>query len=813
MAQTATVSGIVTDDGNNPLQDVNVVTADGKSNPAITDADGKYQIVIEAGKEVELHFINLSYKTFSKKIQAKPHEKIKLSPHLVFKNEIEDVTVISENRKQEDIYIQSKDYFKLAGPTPDISKILLAQGLGVQSSNELSSSYSVRGGSFDENLVYVNDVEVFRPFLAGTGQQMGLSFPNPDMVSSLHFSSGGFEAKYGDKMSSVLDVQYRKPRNFGASVQGGLLGGSVSVENCTKNKLFSWQVGARYRNTQYVLKAMDTKGEYKPSFYDVQAHLTFDISEKLTLEYLGMISDNKYLVIPANRKTTFGTFQNALSFDVYFDGQEISNYQTYFSALSATYKPKDSLSLKFIASGYRDNEDQTFTIQGQYYINQLNNDFGSASFGNTAYNLGVGTYLNNGRDYLHANVFILEHKGKYQKKRHTFLWGLRGQEEIISNKMNEWNYLDSAGYSVPQSPTAINLPYVLKSQVNVQSARIMEYAEYVWDKPLKDTSNLTLSAGIRSNYWTLNQQNVLSPRVTAAYMPHWKRNWVFRASWGYYYQPPFFREMLNLQGQINTNLKAQESIHYVLSGDVDFKMWRRPFKFMGALYYKQMKNLVPYDINNVLIRYYGTNNSQGYATGIDMRLNGEFIKGVESWISLSVMHTAEKIQGLGYYTYTDQTGQAFYPGLSVTTKTDSVYHTKGYIPRPTDQLVTLNMFFQDHLPKLPAFKMGLNFIFGTGLPITILGRKDLMANNFRYPSYKRVDINFTYDFIREEKPLSKNNPFHFIRSAWLGLEVMNLLGINNTVSYTWINSVSGVSYGVPNYLTNRQVNVKLQIKF
>ena len=813
-AQTATISGKIVDENNSAVPDVLVSISGTSAKPVYSDSLGNYKLSIEANKEIELVFYSLSYNEIRKKINAKPDETLVINSKLVFKNKLEDVNVISEKRTTDIVYIQAKDYFKLAGPSPDISKMLLAQGLGVQSSNELSSGYSVRGGSFDENLVYVNDVEVFRPFLATSGQQAGLSFPNPDMVSNINFSSGGFEAKYGDKMSSVLDVQYRKPRQFGASVVGGLLGGSVSVEDVTKNKLFSWQIGARYRNTQYILKSLDTKGEYKPSFYDVQAHLTFDISEKFMIEYLGMISDNKYLVIPATQQTTFGTFNNPISFDVYFDGQEISDYKTYFSSLSATYKPKDSLTLKFITSAYRDNEDQAFTIQGQYYINQINNDIGSSSFGGNAYNLGVGTYLNNGRDYLQATILNAEHKGKFLKRHQTFLWGARVQEEIINNKMSEWNYLDSAGYSLPTgNQQQVMLPYALQSETNLNTFRGMAYVEYVLDKQLRDSSTLTLTGGLRTNYWTFNHQNVTSPRATLAYKPNWKRDWIFRASSGYYYQPILFREMLNLQGQINPNIRAQESIHYVLSSDVNFRIWRRPFKFMSAIYYKQLKYLAPYDVDNVLIRYYGTNNSSGYATGVDLRLNGEFIKTVESWVSLSVMHTAERIAGLGSYSYTDINNQPWYPGVSVTQKKDSVYNKKGWIPRPTDQLVTLNMFFQDHLPKYPDAKMSLNFIYGSGLPVTIIGNKLAMNNKFRYPAYYRVDIGFSYQLIKEEKPLSKKNPFHFIKSSWVSLEVFNLLGRNNVASYTWIQSSSGAKYAVPNYLTGRQLNVKLQMKF
>ncbi|MHB8259184.1 MAG: TonB-dependent receptor [Bacteroidia bacterium] len=814
VAQTAVVSGKVIDENNSPVPDVLISISGTSTQPVYSDTNGNYQLTIPANREIELAFINLSYSEFRLKITAKPDEKIHVSPKLAFKNRLVDIDVISERRTSDVVYIQAKDYFKLAGPSPDISKMLLSQGLGVQSSNELSSTYSVRGGSFDENLVYVNDVEIFRPFLASTGQQTGLSFPNPDMVSNVNFSSGGFEAKYGDKMSSVLDVQYRKPRQFAASVAGGLLGGSVSVEDVTKNKLFSWQIGARYRNTQYVLQSLDTKGEYLPSFYDVQAHLTFDISEKFMIEYLGMISDNKYLVIPATQQTTFGTFNQPISFDVYFDGQQISDYKTYFSSLCATYKPKDSLTLKFITSAYRDNENQAFTIQGQYYINQLNNDIGSSSFGGNAYNLGVGTYINQGRDYLQATILNAEHKGKYLKRHQTFLWGARVQEEIIDNKMSEWNYLDSAGYSLPTgNQQQITLPYVLKSTNNINSFRGMAYAEYVLDKQFKDTSTLTLTGGVRSNYWTFNNQNVISPRVTLAYKPNWNRDWIFRASYGYYYQPPLFREMLNLQGQLNTNIKAQESIHYVLSSDVNFKIWGRPFKFMNAIYYKDMKNLVPYDVDNVLIRYYGTNNASGYATGVDLRLNGEFIKTVESWISLSMMHTAERIVGLGSYSYTDVNGQPYYPGYSVTQKKDSVFNKKGWIPRPTDQLITLNMFFQDHLPKYPDAKMSLNLIYGTGLPVTILGKKWEMNNKFRYPAYMRVDLGFMYQLIKESKPLKKSNAFHFIKSAWISLEVWNLLDRQNVASYTWIQAASGAQYAIPNYLTGRQLNVKLQMQF
>ena len=593
------------------------------------------------------------------------------------------------------------------------------------------------------------------------------------------------------------------------------MGGSVHIQDVTKNKLFSWQIGGRYRSTQYLLKTLDTKGEYKPSFYDIQSLMNFAINEKFNIEILTNITGNKYLVKPSDRETTFGTFNQALRFKVYFDGQEISKYNTYFGALSANYKPQKNLNLKFITSAYRDFEDETFTVQGQYYIDELNTDFGSSGFGNVAFNRGVGTYINHGRNYLDATILNAEHKGKLElKNNQQVLWGARVQHEMIVDRMSEWNYLDSAGYSIPQTnPNAVELPYVLKAKNNIESTRLMGYGEYIINKQLHDTSTITLTAGVRSNYWTFNKENVVSPRLTVAYDPNWKRDWVFRASYGYYYQPPFYRDMRDLSGKINPDIKAQQSIHYVLSSDLNFKIWKRGFKFMSALYYKDMKNLIPYDIDNVRIRYYAQNNSSGYATGLDMRLNGEFIKGTESWISMSVMQTREKINGLGSYSYKDVNGAAWYPGTSVTQVKDSVFNKKGYIPRPTDQLVTFNMFFQDYLPKLPKCKMYLSLIYGTGLPVTIVGKKFLMADNFRFPQYRRVDIGFSYDIVKEDKPLAATNKLRFIKAAWVSLEVWNLLGINNTVSYTWIKDVTNRQYAIPNYLTNRQLNIKLQVKF
>ncbi len=814
-SQTAIVQGSITDNEGATVPLVYIFVEGISKDINTADTNGFYKITVPADKEITLVFKNINFEEKKIKLSLKPDELKKLNVSLKFKNELIGVEIVNENREKEIIFIQPKEYFQLPGANTDISKLILAQGLGVQSSNELSTAYSVRGGNFDENLVYVNDIEVYRPFLVRSGQQEGLSFANPDMVSGMVFSAGGFEAKYGDKMSSVLDITYRKPRSFGGSVTGSLLGGGVHLEGISKNRLVSWQIGSRYKTNQYLLKSIDTKGDYRPRFYDMQSLITFDFTPKFTVEFLGNVTGNKYLVIPQTRETSFGTFSQALQFKVYFDGQEVSNFNTAFAAVSATYKPSNQLRLKFITSAFSTKESETFTIQGQYYINELQNDFGKPDFGNVAFNRGIGTFINNGRNYLDATVVNAEHKGRYINKKNEVLWGLRIQQEIINDRLSEWNYIDSAGYSIPQaSPTIVELRDVLKTKNHIESGRVMGYCEYIYNKTLKDTSDLTITAGVRSNYWTLNEQNVISPRVTMAYKPNWNSNWVFKASAGYYYQPPFYREMRGFDGIVNKNLKAQQSVHYVVSGDLNFKLWARPFKFITALYYKDMNNLVPYEIDNVRVRYFANNNSNGFATGLDMRLNGEFVKGIESWASMSLMTIREKITGGYYYQYLNKDGVAIKPGVEDARIADSVKIDGGYIARPTDQLATFNLFFQDYLPKVPDCKMHLNLIFGSGLPFwPPTHNKYPWDNNMRMPMYRRVDIGFSYQIIKESKKLQASNPFRFIKSAWLSMEVLNLLAVNNTVSYTWIKDVSNKQYAIPNYLTNRQVNLKLQVKF
>lgn len=811
--QNATISGIIRTNDGEPAEGITVAIVEDAKLTAISDAKGFYSIAIPAEKELTITFFSINFKQVTRKINLKPDENFTISPIMEFKNEMITVDIVGEKRTTEMIRIDPKLFFQLPTAGGSIEDLIKTQ-MGVTSNNELSSSYSVRGGNFDENLVYVNDIEVYRPFLVRSGQQEGLSFANPGMVQNINFSAGGFEAKYGDKMSSVLDITYRKPTKFGGSASGSLLGGSLNLEGISKNRLVAWSVGSRYKSNAYILKAIDTKGEYKPRFYDVQAFLTFNINPKWTVEVLANLANNKYLVIPTNRETTFGTVNNAVSFRVYFDGQELMQYNTLMSGISTTYLPNKTTKLKLIASGYTTKEEELYTVQGQYYIDQLEADFGKDNFGQVAFNRGIGTFLNNGRNTLEAQVYNIEHKGtKYLKHGHELLWGLRFQNENVNDKLSEWRMIDSAGYVNPYSETQINLTDVYKTKININSNRIMEYLEYVYNKTLRDSSTLTITGGVRGNYWTFNNQFLVSPRATLAFKPNWKRDFVFKLSGGYYYQPPFYRELRGIDGTINRNIRAQQSIHAVLSSDYNFKSWNRPFKFIVAAYWKQLNDLITYEIDNVRVRYFANNDTKGYATGIDFRVNGEFVQGVESWASLGILRTYEYSKDNIHYDRYNKDGEKIIKGYTFDqVATDSVRIDPGYIPRPTDQLVTFNLFFQDYLPKYPALKMNLNLIFGSGLPF---GPPNHLRYQqiFRMPPYRRVDIGFAYNILKEDREFKRKTFANKIGALWLNVEVLNLLGVNNTVSYTWIKDVTGRQYAVPNYLTRRQLNVKLQIRF
>lgn len=781
---------------------------------ASTDATGAYTISVSSGTPGTLIFFSPSYNILYHTFLLKEGQQVTFSPTLKFKNVLGEVEVIDfGERAKESVHINPIVFTQVPSVTNNLEDLIKTQ-MGVSSNNELSSGYSVRGGNFDENLVYVNDIEVYRPFLVRSGQQEGLSFANPNMVQNINFSAGGFEAKYGDKLSSVLDITYRKPLKFAGNASASLLGGNLQLEGISKNRLIAWNVGARYRSNIYLLKNLDTKGEYRPSAMDIQSFLTFDVNPKLRIEFLGNIANNRYLVIPSNRETTFGTVTNALKLTVYFDGQELMQYTTFMGGLSATYRPNSKTKLKLITSAYRANEQEVYTVQGQYYIDQLEADLSKPNFGQVAFRRGVGTFINNGRNYLNATVVNVEHKGSHRiDSNNELLWGAREQFEKIEDQLREWRLVDSAGYVIPYSPTEINLIDVFKTKITLPSMRSQAYVQYNFTHLMRDSSNIKITAGVRGNYWTVNEQFVFSPRFTIAYQPHWKRNWLFKLSGGLYYQPPFYRELRDVTGTIHKDVKAQKSTHLVLTGDYIFRMWNRSFKFIAAAYYKNLQSIIPYEIDNVRVRYFANNNAKGYAVGSDLRINGEFVKGVESWATIGFLRTYEYSTDNIHYVYYNKDGEEIVRGYTFDqVKTDSVRIDPGYIPRPTNQLVTFGMFFQDYLPKFPQFKFNLNLQFGSGLPFgppTHLRWQQVL----KMPPYRRVDAGFAYNVLKPEREVKRHNVFNNLKEMWIFLEVFNLLQIQNTVSYTWIQDVTGNRYAIPNYLTNRQVNVRLQIRF
>lgn len=812
---TATVYGTILNADNAPIEDVQVAVIGTAISPVFTNKSGAFELKVPANKELEVVFYNLNYVQEKFKIKLAAGERYERNTKLVLNQKLQltEVEVTDNIRTTSAIRLDPKVVSFIPSASGDFNAVLFSQP-GVSSRNELSSSYSVRGGNFDENLVYVNDIEVYRPFLTRSGQQEGLSFVNSDLVSSIIFSAGGFEAKYGDKLSSVLDIRYRRPRKFNGTASGSLLGGNLHLEGASKDYRFTWLVGSRYKTNQYLLNNLDIQGDYRPTFIDAQTFLTYDITDKLEVNFLGYFSDNQYNVVPQSRETEFGTVNQALRLQIYFDGQEQNRFQTGQGAVSFVYRPTEKTTLKLIGSAFKTAEDETFDVLGQYFIDELEADFGKANFGQVKANRGVGSFLNHARNYLDATVTNIEHKGVRTFGKNQLLWGAKFQHEEVSDRLSEWIYLDSAGYSLPQgNPFSLDLNDVVKIKNNVSSNRVSGYTQYIWNKQLRDTSMLTVTGGVRANYWDFNNQTVISPRVTVAYKPNWKRNFLFRVSGGFYYQPPFYREMRDFKGIINEDIRAQQSIHFVAGTDYNFKLWNRPFKFVAEAYYKALDDIIPYKMDNVRLRYFAKNNAIGYATGADFKINGEFVNGIESWFTLSFLQTQENVVDDFYYKYFNKSGELITPGVTVdNVKKDSTVVNPGYIPRPSDQFVTFALFFQDYLPKFPDFKMHLNLMFGTGLPFGPPSN-DRYKDTLRMPSYRRVDIGFSYQILKEGKQLKKQNPFRFLKSAWASLEVLNLLQVNNTVSYYWVKDVTNRTYAIPNYLTNRQINVRLILKF
>jgi hypothetical protein len=632
--QKGTLKGTLKDEQGRPIPYASVAIM-GTTNGVQTDSLGRYSITVPSKEMVKLAFSHIRFDGQSYEVEVEPGQVRTLDRILKVKDNIVDEVVINDESNRKNTMQRIDPKMALIIPTAGGGIEALLKTLpGVSSNNELSSQYNVRGGNYDENLIYVNDVEIYRPFLVRSGQQEGLTFINPDLVEGLSFSAGGFEAKYGDKLSSVLDVKYKRPRKFAATASGSLLGGGLHLEGATKDYKFSYLMGMRYRSNSYILGSLDTDGQYKPQFWDVQALLNYELNDKWNFSVLAHYSQNKYQFIPENRETDFGTISEALRLTVYFDGQEVNTFETMTGALMAEYRPTQKLRYKLIASAYRSNESETFDVQGQYWLGQLDNNFGSDNLGEVAFNRGIGTFLDHARNYLTANVASLNHIGHWLDGYRKLDWGLKYQFEDITDRLSEWNMIDSSGYSLPLNPNELQVFNVLKTDIKLQSNRVSGFLQNSWF--FSDSSKHTLTAGVRFHYWDVNKEFIATPRATYAFNPRWKRDVVFRLSGGLYYQPPFYRELRDLNGVLNTNLKAQQSYHAVIGSDWNFSAWGRPFKLVAEVYYKYLDNIVPYEIDNVRIRYYATNNARGYATGLDLKINGEFVPGIESWASMSV---------------------------------------------------------------------------------------------------------------------------------------------------------------------------------
>lgn len=819
--QNAALYGKVTDEQGAGIEMVNVYIT-GTQTGTVTDKEGNYRLTVPANQQFSLDFSFVGFDSRRFQITLLPGQKKELNVMLqASSTELKGVEIKDEQiRSYNYVRLDPKDAKLIPTLTGGIEAMLKTLP-GVSSTNELSSQYSVRGGNFDENLVYVNGIEIYRPFLIRAGQQEGLSFVNTTLVSGVVFSAGGWEAKYGDKMSSVLDVQYRKPDSLAATVNLSLLGAEGSFEGLTKNRKFTYLTGVRYKTNQYVLKGLETQGNYKPNFIDVQGLLTYQVNSKIMLSALGYYSRNSYNLVPESRETNFGTIQEAYRLTIYFDGQELDRYQMYLGAFTVDYNLTPKLNMKLIFSGFQTQESETFDTRGQYWIGKLENALGDEEFGNVTEVQGVGTYMDHARNYLEADVISAEYKASLIKGKSFILWGLKYQHENVSDHLSEWDLIDSAGYSLPNPSTVIGgttepkpsleLNHSLKTDITLSTNRLMGYLQNTWDL-LKDGHDLSVTAGIRFNYWDYNKQFLVSPRASLAYKPMWRREMVFRFSTGYYYQPPFYKELRDLEGNLNPDIRAQKSIHVVAGMDWFFYAWGRPFKFTTEAYYKYLDDLIPYYVDNVRIRYVAQNNAHGYATGIDFKVNGEFIKGSESWASLSFLATQEDVEGDFYYDYYNAEGEKIIPGYTPDQDVvDSIRVEPGYIPRPTDQRVNFGLFFQDYLPLIPSFKANLTLIFGTGLPF---GPPDspLYDRTYRYPPYRRVDLGFSKLLIGENTTFKKKNPLSYIDNAWISLEIFNLFQISNTVSYIWVTDVNGRQYAVPNYLTPRLVNLKLIIE-
>ena len=797
-SQEGVITGLILDEENFPIKDVNI-QFDNKG--SISDVDGYYKIEVESGKNINIVFTHINHKRLQITVNLSKNETLEFNPVLSTKFEQISEVILNTTRREDLKSIQNIPPEKLRdikGVQPGIENILKTLP-GVSINNEMSTQYSVRGGNFDENLVYVNGIEIYRPFLIRSGQQEGLSFVNSEMTDDIKFSSGGFEAKYGDKMSSVLDIKYKSPDSNQYRINTSFLGGSFTSENISKDKNISNILGLRYRDNSLLVNSKETRSNFKPSFFDLQNHLRLSINPRLSISTLTNFSLNRYNFKPLNRQTNFGTLDDPLALIIFYDGEEKDRYVTFFNSISVNYKPNQRDTYTINSSFYNTTEKEYFDILAQYNLAEVNTNIGSEDLGEVEFSQGVGSQLNHARNDLNAQIFNIESKLKLIRKKNEFNFSFKFTKENISNRIVEWEVIDSAGYfidppfitNISEQPYEANegpiVPFQnIRSTIDTSIERIQFYSQWESESYINN-NKIYYNLGVRAHNWSLNSSEdwsndvknkiVISPRFQIGYVPSWNPKMIFNLKYGVYYQPPFYKELRNFSGEINPSLRAQKSTHYVLSNEYKFDLWNRPFRLNSELYYKDLDDLNTYTIDNVRIRYVANNNAFGYAYGLDLRLNGEFVKGTESWFSFGYLKTEENIDD------------------------------RGYISRPTDQRLKFGVLFQDYVPNMPNLKMFINLIYNTGLPGGTPSYADPYEYQNRLPDYKRADIGIMY-LIEDTRKLFN------VEEVSIGIEIFNMFNMQNTITNTWVRDVySKRQYSIPNYLSPRIFNLNMDIKF
>ena len=772
-AQSFTLTGRVTDDDGNAVEMASVAcVAQGRA--TVTSLRGDFSLELMSADSVVVRFSMIGYKT-KERVLRKPKGKQTLQIVLYEQDtELSEVNVTGQKIQSGQTQELKTDQLKsMPSTTGNAVEELIQTQAGVSTHSELSSQYNVRGGAFDENSVYINNVEVFRPFLVRNGQQEGLSVINPDMVEKIGFSTGGFEAKYGDKMSSALDIAYRRAEKFNANISASLLGGSAFIG--FGNKKFSWLNGFRFKTTRYLLGSLETKGEYDPMFIDYQTYLSYMPNKRWEIDFIGNISDNHYNFKPEDRETKFGTMENVKSFRVYFDGEEKDVFRTFFGSLSVKRNITQGTNIKLIVSAFKTREQERYDLQSQYWLTQTE----------TSENLGVGTFFQHTRNKLDATVGSAKLMLNHKTRHHNVETAVTFKREHIRERSVEYEMRDSAGYSVPHTGKDLNMIYSLRADNELNANRIESYIQDNWKfSTHNDSTFFTINYGVRLSHWNFNHETIVSPRASISVIPAFNQNMSFRFATGLYYQAPFYKELRDTTfangmtiARLNSNAKSQRSLHFIGGMEYRFNMANRPFKFTAEAYYKLIGRMTPYSVNNVQVVYYGDVEAKGHAMGVDLKLFGEFVPGSDSWISFSWMNTKMKMGDIE-------------------------------MPLPTDQRIGVNLFFTDYFPGTTRWKMSLKLAYFDGLPFSAPHR-ELTRNSFRAPAYKRADIGMSYRLLNNEDRHRKNAP----KNIWLGVDGLNLLGINNVNSYYWITDVTNQQYAVPNYLTGRQINARITVEF